>query len=69
LFRKNSATNKYEIVVGPICFGSRDKYEIVVSENKRDKYEIVVSENRRDEYEIWSMVNIEWRLNVQDPMA
>jgi hypothetical protein len=32
----------------------RDKYEIVVSENRRDKYEIVVSENRRDKY---NMIN------------
>jgi hypothetical protein len=35
---------KTEEIIGPICFGSRDKYEIVVSENRRDKYEIVVSE-------------------------
>ena len=54
MFRKNRAIDKYEIVVGPICFGSRDKYEIVVSENRRDKYEIVVLENRRDKY---NMIN------------
>ena len=32
----------------------RDKYEIVVSENRRDKYEIVVLKNRRDKY---NMIN------------